>query len=441
MNLDYLISKYIDGELTQSEDALLRKLLKEDKFSKHQFDMSVELHLDLIEDRDSITVPTDLYVRTQEAVLMKILASAPEIMPITKLKKQRFSTQLYSLVAMIAFFIIVTVFTISDNNLKRIIEFSNTNNSQLSSIKQDDVNSNFSNQSIKKQTKVNKGKSNKLAEFSNISFNDNLNIIEDNNLRLHNQEIAETNIFNDINNNEFDEINNIKDNISINNNSKNYNLLEQFDNKLQNHSFENNVLTNNPLQNSLIISSELTSIQLTTFVSQDFARMGIATSSNNPIISMSQSLGYNINDKSSFGIEFGIIELQYDYTKEIPVNNSISTQNSFGVNSPLEGAQEPKIYIPVKLNHQQQTIWGMAFLDTKLFTYENFSLNGRLGLGATDDGPIGLSRILAKYRLFDYFILTIGAEGKIFMLKTPLLESTKSTISSYGFVYGVQFNL
>jgi hypothetical protein len=443
MSLEYLISKYIDGELSQTEDNTLRQMLKDNPYSKEKFDMSVELHLDLIDDRESITVPSALYKRTEEAVLMKILANAPAVVSLPKPNKQRFTYQILSFAAMISFFALVTLFNTSDSNHPRIIEFLG-NNSKI----------NIDNQRIEGKTKnsSNFSKSNKSIQSMNNLLDNNNEIIavqsvnSVNNpveiLNNKNEIIAHSNNSSNIETDKLESKEIVPGANSIINQKINSNLMiNPLMDKYQERNIPQNTLSGNPISGMIPLSGKITSVQLTTLMSQDFVRTGISTSGNSPVISMSQSLGYNIDDHTSFGLEFGIIELQYDYVKYIPVGSSPSGNgNGIGVNTPFDGSNGSKIYVPVSLEHQQQIIWGLAFYDTKIISYGNFSLSGRLGLGATDDGPLGLSRVFARYRVFDGLSLTAGAEGKIFMMKTPLLETSKSTISSYGFVYGVQFN-
>jgi hypothetical protein len=58
MNLDKLISKYIDGELSIKEDLILRELIANDKDAKAAFDSDINLHYLLQNDAKSIEVPS-----------------------------------------------------------------------------------------------------------------------------------------------------------------------------------------------------------------------------------------------------------------------------------------------------------------------------------------------------------------------------------------------
>ncbi len=57
MNLDNLISKYVDGELNIEQDLVLRDLISNDKDAKNTFDDEINLHYLLKRDSNSINLP------------------------------------------------------------------------------------------------------------------------------------------------------------------------------------------------------------------------------------------------------------------------------------------------------------------------------------------------------------------------------------------------
>ena len=73
MNLENLIMKYIDGELTIEEDNILRAYLKQDPLAKDLFDEYLEIHLNLKDDAETIVLPNSVAEKTQNIVMMKIL--------------------------------------------------------------------------------------------------------------------------------------------------------------------------------------------------------------------------------------------------------------------------------------------------------------------------------------------------------------------------------
>jgi hypothetical protein len=442
MSLELLISKYIDGELSQVEDAKLRAMLKENPFAKEKFEQSVELHMDLIEDRNTITVPADLLKRTEEAVMMKIL-TAPVIAQKNIVQSNKFKLRIPALAAIIAFLAFVSYLQISETNYPRTIELFQSKKFL-----------NFSENNEKVESQNNPVK-NDVSPIQIINKISEKNVVESDIANINPDEIVIKDLI--IIQSDDDEVaseNNIITEDTINNENVFPSVKMPASTSMMNnntianvHGFNNIreiTQSNLPVVSFGLNGNEITSIQLTTTMSRDFARTGIETSSNSTILNMSQSIGYMLNGNTSFGLEIGMTELNYDYTKMIPIGGIgeiSSTNKGFQINEPGgTGGGSTTINVPVRLQRQEQVIWGMAFYETSLITSGNFSLIGRLGLGGTNDGPLGLGRVLAKYHLLSGISLTAGAEGRMFMMKTPLLNDGISSITSYGFVYGVQFN-
>ncbi len=75
--VDVLITKYLDGDLTSAEDRALRDLLSEHPDAKIAFDESVAIHHAIREDAETLVAPPELVDQTEEAVLMRIFGEAP----------------------------------------------------------------------------------------------------------------------------------------------------------------------------------------------------------------------------------------------------------------------------------------------------------------------------------------------------------------------------
>ncbi|MDT3740246.1 MAG: hypothetical protein RO257_12195 [Candidatus Kapabacteria bacterium] len=444
MSLELLISKYIDGELSSVEDAKLRSMLKENPFAKEKFDQSVELHMDLLEDSASISVPPGLLKQTEEAVMMKILV-APAFAKSNNLKLKRFYSKIPALAAMIAFFALINFLRISDNNYPRAIEFmssamSEDAVSESKSIQSNNLVKNAATDNLS-STLIIKSSNNEVAANSAVEL-----ITDDKSVKTSKAEdiIGDFDIEYSAASIEPEIALPAPDvilrpragtNLQIDLQSGN---SEGFDKKRE--MYQNNM----PFYNFGATTSELNSIQLNTFISRDFARTGISTSDNSSLINMSQSIGYSLSSNATVGLELGVTELNYDFIKYIPVSITdpiLNSGQSNSVNEPTNNSGSGNtILVPVKLKRQDRIIWGMAFYDTQIIAVSDFSINSRLGLGATNDGPLGLGRVMARYNIFKSLAVTAGAEARLFMMKTPLLNPAGSTISSYGFIYGVQFN-
>ena len=77
MNLDDLISKYLDGELTPENDAELRQLINEDVTAKQDFDAHVLIHAALKEDASAIRPSMNLVGKTEDKILSRYLKEKP----------------------------------------------------------------------------------------------------------------------------------------------------------------------------------------------------------------------------------------------------------------------------------------------------------------------------------------------------------------------------
>ncbi len=79
--VDVLITKYLDGDLSSNEDKELRHVLSETPDAKVAFDDAVAVHHAVRANADSISVPDDLARDTEELVLMKIFSEVPPTLP------------------------------------------------------------------------------------------------------------------------------------------------------------------------------------------------------------------------------------------------------------------------------------------------------------------------------------------------------------------------
>ncbi|MDX9791018.1 MAG: hypothetical protein RBT61_09340 [Candidatus Kapabacteria bacterium] len=437
MSLELLISKYIDGELSQSEDNALRNLLKENPYAREKFDNSVELHIDLLQDSTSINVPANLLKRTEEAVMMKIFA-APAFVQMPAKKYNYFK---YTAAAVFIIMLsVLSILKIDESDYPRTIDIysDNSNNSFKERIIIDNSKALVTNsRSVDLQSEI----SNSDISDVNIEIDLPESYISDE-LQLN------SDISRDLITNQQDldiSLNNTFANVMPTSNNGTVMMMRQNDSKLANNDVFNEMSRFNMPMTNYGISNELATISLNTYMSRDFARVGLATHSNTSITSMSQSIGYALKNKSMFGIEFGVTELSYDYSKMMPINSGTyqGASSGFEINEPTEsngGNGSNMFYVPVRLEMQESLLWGMAFYDAEIFNYNHITLNGRIGVGGTSDGPLGLGRFVLKYDVLTNLTLTAGAEGKIFTLNTPLLVDRKTTITSFGLVYGLEFN-
>ena len=446
MSLEILISKYIDGELTREEDNYLRNLLKENPSAKQKFDSSVELHLEMLDDAEDIKVPVDLLRKTEDRIMMEIFKSAP-IAPVYNIKKiKKFNFNYSSAAAAIIIFFFVGVLSIRDSALLNMGSWAEVPVSKPSKTEVAAV-------SVTK-SKINKVSSNKLhlIRTENIRLNSTDETVSNTESKP-----MSTSYFSDAGpvdskksfsnkTAEPDEINTsevgIKNNLyadsdngteSKTKQSDDINIKQYKPNQIVNY----NTSANIPMNNMDGLSIQVNEIHLTSYVSRDFMRGNIKTHENSPIMNYSQSISYAVNGNSRLGLEFGITQFSYDVNKMVTISNiTPSGKSKVEVLDPTDN--EGKINIPVRIEQQEQLYWGSFFYEQTLFNFSNFTLLGRAGLGASNDGVLGYGLITANYAVYKGIYLTVGTEGRIFNSQIPMLGYNSLT-SSFSIVYGLHF--
>ncbi|MBI3258713.1 MAG: hypothetical protein HYZ54_04445 [Ignavibacteriae bacterium] len=140
MNLNLLISKYVDGDLTVEEDQVLRRLLSEQPAAKEAFDVATVLHFSMLEDADSIVIPNDFLLETESRITMKF--EAQEAIAKAKLREQRvkaFKSNMTRLSSFVVALLVVCTVPFSDMFIGRKSIFASnienqTSNSQFETI-------------------------------------------------------------------------------------------------------------------------------------------------------------------------------------------------------------------------------------------------------------------------------------------------------------------
>lgn len=442
MSLELLISKYIDGELSSQEDEQLRSIIKNDSLAREKFNKTVELHLDLLEDADTIVVPPALLKKTEDRIMMEILKQAP-VYKFNDSKKKFNYQNLYKYAAAVLIFLFSAVLTIRDGAFQLSDIFSESgilNEAATEDVKSNDINSldksvkNISSAKSVGKKSIARREVNSVINVAAINENTE-NSFSGESVRSANAEPQNTDqtifgnvaIDTDINNNITSDngntpIVNYQSNNADINNVKNYEL---------------NNLPSVPFSFGDRFPMEFNEIHLTSFVSHDFMHTGIKTHDNTSIINYSQSIAYSIDDKSRVGLEVGLTEFNFDMTRYVKVPAST------GKNSKVEVLDPSKdnlgyILVPVQVQELEKIYWGSVFYERTLFNNDWISLSGRLGLGSTSDGIMGLLRFSAKYMVINGIYLSAGTEGRLFNMDIPL-AGINGTASSISFIYGVHF--
>lgn len=448
MSPEKLILKYIDGELNPAEDELLRKFIRDDSDAKELFDSYVELHASMQEDARTITVPQNLFDETEDLVMMRILEEEPSYAAAVseKISESKFSKLLSLLsvsnlnllantfsarplaagVAMVLF--IVSTIVINDGKLPimPIADNSevkmNTENSEIQNIEEKITSS----KQIKSQSVAKKSEeppttfvSDSKIEESQTAFV-NSTIVNESTEKTFNIEEDVNSINKEVPAANEDKLMNAIDLINMPANSSTPKDVSQFNNSMVSDIL---ALTNpeSPLN--------FNQVQITSFAGQDYFRQGINASNKESFSNFSQSISYSANEQNRFGLEFGYME--FEMYKEVylslPNQLLVLMPNDLGMDA---GPVTTKV--PVRL------FWGSAFYERTILDYRGFSLNGRIGAGASAGGPVAYLRLFARQRIISGIYLTIGSEGKIFRTDHPLFDSNKmNTVGTL--MYGLQF--
>lgn len=443
MNPDDLIMKYIDGELSYSEDEELRNMISLEPKIKEDFDLDIFIHSAIKEDSRAIKPSPELVSSTEDKVLMNILTSQKIAQNQIKFKKQS-----YYYAAAVIVFILINIIYLGDNifdknlRLTHLKDQMNLFNPQIISEKNstnDLLSENQSEKIYKSENKISKTdkSKNQNLNYSNISD-------------------AETKIDKSQNQN-FNVLNNIDDqyNSTLLNdfvleqkqNIKHIDVAQVFHSPLDERLIDNaitkpminlNGTLLNLFQPSTDFYTQSSDIQFSSFFGTDVYRNGIPNKKVG-ISHISQAIAYSINNTQRIGIEMGYTEYSYEQTVNVLVPFGSINDEKFIITQFNDDNENDLILYPIKFNKNQQVFWGAAFYEESLLSNEYLSLVGRIGGGTTSDGPLGYTRFFAKINVLKNVSVSLGSEGRLFLGRVPELNSEKSWKSSVSLIYGFQF--
>jgi len=439
MNIDNLISKYLDGELTEKEDNELRSLISTDEEARDIFNSYIDIHIAAKEDAKSIETPEDVKNDTEDKVMMAILSGAPTV------EKTKFGLSIFGifpkqLVSMVAVLLVISFVNISDFN-KVLIGLPTFTKSNF-----------VMNVPVVESYEVKSNSFTKSNELQSIVSKNEVDLIEGQTVEqvAQNQLVATDADKTEFEVEETDAISSISqldkstttDETEDNSFPQDYNVFEEdynnaispvITNMNQGNSTSNiefgEVLNRVRFnQNNLVVNN----IQLTTFTSQPFQLYGFNDKANASMSSYSQAVSITMNEKTKVGLEIGYSDIAY--TGEIYTRTKIldkygrETGQSFRIRS--ESDKEVALY------------WGQLFLQTELLKVDNFDMGIRLGFGMSEQGFNTNSKVIAGYSIIDGVKLTAGTEFSYFTASLPyLVNSYTDNFYTFSMIYGVQFSL
>lgn len=434
MNIDNLISKYLDGELSEKEDLKLRNLISTNEKARYVFNNYIDLHLTTKEDADSINTPFNLFSDTEDKVLMAIMNAKP-IADSTTSSFSIFHIFPKQLATMVAVLLIVCFANISDlgflneivpNYSKSTMEM-NIPNSKIYSV---NFEKGFAVNTIKKENKnltpntdsdeispsltLANAKSENLEtneaqastinaqlskDIATVKQNANNPKVEDNStIDINSQKSSTPTI-----------------NIIGANTSSSTTLFDDINNRIR------------PSQNTLSINN----IQLSAFSSRPYTVFGFDKGANASLQSYSQAISLSINESTNIGLEIGFSDINY----KGEIFTSTKVLDKYG----RETGQQ--LVFRTEQDKEYALYWGQFFFQTELYNVNNFDLGLRLGLGMSSDGLNSNSKLLASYEITNGLKLITGTEFSYFSVSLPqLVNAGSGNYYSFSFIYGLQFS-
>lgn len=446
MNLEKLISKYLDGELDEREDAVLRQAIAEDAESKEIFDAAVEIKIAAAEDASSIKPPKDLVEETENAVLMKMLAAGT----IVEERKKPKVFPFWRYAAAAAAVLVIAAIAINDGSLRlptlpgassepMIIELpilSAPNTAAESSDEGEEISYLAETIAYDNSIDVNEVSD----EISGSGGDVGIAISESYSTFADNTSGADVSINLIPTDKTSDETNEMIASENISRVSALRKNLNPNDELTLTAPFESGVFGTGEMSegffNNFDISSNRPSnVYVASFISTDLVRTGAKTDlAGGYATHFSQSLGYDLTKNDKMGLEVGYSHYDYFASEAVRVPLGKARPLRPNVIDPTDDLEY--IEIPIEVSEHKSIFWGSVFYERSLVLGDRVSASGRLGAGLTGDGGVGYLRTYASLRTFDWLYFNFGAEGRIYSAAMPRISHDPITMKSLSISYG-----
>lgn len=409
MNFEYLVQRYIDGEITPKEDLQLQKLMKESPYLRTQFDNIVHIQhaytqstKPLLNEKDSAAIFDSLKI----AMVASIATTAHAPMTTSS-----FIAVASNVVLPILFSLF---FLISPNNatspLLKYVAFQSPN-SLIASIEKNSFQTIDKNR-IEDDIRIENNSF--VSSKQNSFFNSDLqSIIEysDENQPVISTILPSMEANNWFNENEF--VNNEK--VSV------LPIMETNDAFISNASklpLTPFISYNIPIKFEFTISAS----------SQSSNTLGSIR--DNPIMSQYLAINYGIDNHNRFGIEFGstsFIGLAYGaITKpqndenvygsgiQNASNSNDESPENRGDNSKIKPSNPNKYYCEdIEFRKNIQVYQSSVFFERELFDTPFLAINSRVGVGVTNIGITSYSKAIVEVKPNDNLSIFGGAEYRV----------------------------
>ncbi len=418
MNLDLLISKYIDGELTESEDEILREMIANQPYAKEVFERAINVHLLIKEDSTLTQTPPEI-----KSVIRNYIISNNQIdsQKSESLKIVRFNK--FTKLMPVLLLLITIVFRIDNasNDYTSLNSDSDNKYVQLNSqkVKESPYNEKPKKiQSIyhsgKKELQI--AKTENLPEIMDLDTYEKFSPAEPTseiNLSL----IDENNLYTTLNEGLSSGMQTILINPQISTIRNEINSMEQMFFSISN----SKNLSNYDIVINSFLFSEL-------YSSESNNQLKVLTN-------LSQSISYSINNSERMGIEIGFRE--YSYKENFLVSIPISALPANVQVEIMDHSSEKHFTYQSEVEQIRKIFWGAAFYELTIFKTNNLTFDARLGIGSSNDGAIVYNRILSKYELISDLSLNFGFSSMLFQTNTAILN--KQLQRAFSLTYGIQF--
>jgi hypothetical protein len=463
MNLDELLSKYLDGDLSHEEDEQLRFLLAEEDDAKEEFDAAVLLNAAIKEDAASIKAPAAVLQDTEDKIAMAIMSRRDT--GVSAFYRRR---KYYSYAAVLLLFLIGTFYRIYDSypfdRSGVMAESMAELKTQLLSQQFDDdlsqltmtapnemyktVKTVSTNSGIKKTTSAKNDMA--YAKSSNMS---ETSIVNSETSILNNDDVSADMMFSAkytpepasseiaLFENYEEEINdelihgiNLKDIPSA---PMALTMQPTVLHVNTYHTDSRSILMNTMPFYDFYTNSN--NILASSFLGTEVMNTGIETNKDMAVSHVSQSIAYALNSENAIGVEVGLS--QYSYDEVGSITYSVEDHERIDVGMEIENYQFGNLITEkIVYDRTKDVFWASVFYERQKEFSDSFTINGRLGLGANSEGPLGYTRLFARLGIYKGIFLTAGMEGRLFYLDLPELTTTDPKMrGSLIFSYGLQF--
>lgn len=410
MNFEYLVQRYIDGEITPKEDLQLQKLMKESPYLRTQFDNIVHIQhaytqstKPLLNERDSAAIFDTLKI----AMVASIATTAHA--PMT-------TSSFFAVASNVILPILFSLFFLSSPNnatsplLKYVAYQSST--PFIASLENKDATTVDNNSSEN---------NNRIGKNRTVSSKFNSSLFSDVQPKSEYNEATQSSIATVTSSNEMN------------------NWI------LENRNVYNVGFSTIPFieSNEVDANSNVSILPLTPFVSYNVPiklEFTVSASSQNsntlgslrstPIISQYLAINYGIDKVNRFGIEFGstsFIGLAYGaVTKPQSEENSYSSGIQNASNSNDESPENPVDNSKIKPTNQNkfycedieyrkdiQIYQSSVFFERELFETSFLAINSRVGVGVTNIGITSYTKAFVEIKPNDNLSIFGGAEYRI----------------------------